>query len=118
MGDEVAAVPRSDEPKTLGMKFGMTTGVGMFLLEQLFCTASAMWRRDQQCDRWRHPHQATVAEDMAPLQPSLRVLLGFTSEGILEVAKDIYCDQYQLALSISTGWCQDLLMQDLHDELD
>ena len=36
----------------------------------------------------------------------------------MEVAEDIYCGPYQLALSIFTHLCQDLLMQDLHDELD
>ena len=39
------------------------------------------------------------------------------SEDILGVAKDIYHGQYLLALSIFICQCQDILMQDLHDEL-
>ena len=85
---------------------------GLFLLELLFCTASGMRRSEQQHKRWRHAHQITAAGDIAPVQPSVQILLGSMSEDILKVAK------YKLAPSIMTHWCQDLLMQDLHDKLD
>ena len=52
------------------------------------------------------------------MQPSVSVLLGSMCEDILGVAEDTYHGQYQLALSIFTRQCQDLLMQDLNDELD
>ena len=69
-----------------------------------------MQKSEQQCDRQRCPHQATAAEDMAPVQPSVWALLGSTSEDILGVAEDIYCSQYQLAPRIFTHQCQYLLM--------
>ena len=64
------------------------------------------------------PHPATMAGDMAPVQSSVWILLGSMNEDILRLAEDIYCGQYQLALSILTCQHYDLLMQDLHDELD
>ena len=91
---------------------------GLFLLEWLFYTASTMRKREQQCFRWRCPPWATVVGDTAPVQSSVWILLGFTNEDILRVTKDIYHGQYQLALSILTHQCQDLLMQNLHSELN
>ena len=70
---------------------------GLFLLEWLFSIASTMQRREQQCNRWRCPHQATATEDTAPVQPSVWILLGSMNEDIFGVAKDIYHGQYQLA---------------------
>ena len=91
---------------------------GLFLLKCLFCTTSAMKKREQQHFRWRDPHQATAAGDTAPMQPSVWILLGYMKEDILKVAEDIYHGQFQLALSILTCWHHDLLMQDLHNQLD
>ena len=78
-----------------------------------------MQRRELQCHMQRHPnsHQTTVAKDMSPKQPSVLGLLGSTDEEILEVAKDVYCGWYQVALSILPHWFQDQLMGDLHNEL-
>ena len=76
-----------------------------------------MWRREQQCDN-DAPYQATVAEDMAPKQPSVWVLLGSIDKDILGMAEDIYCGQYQLAPSIIMCQHLDLLMQELQDKLD
>ena len=90
----------------------------LFLLEWLFYTTSTMQRWEQQCNRWRCPHLAQVAEDMVPKQPSVWALLGSRGEDILEVAEDIYHDQYQLASSTFSCWHLDLLMQELHDDLD
>ena len=77
-----------------------------------------MQRREEQHDRQRHPFQATAAEDMAPEQLSVWPLLSSPNEDMLEVAEDIYYGQYQLAPSTFLHWCLDLLMQDLHDDLD
>ena len=87
-------------------------------MEWLFHTAATMQRKEQQCDRQRCPHQATVAKEMVPEQLSVQAILGSVDKDILEVAEDIYHSQYQLAPSIFTHQHLDLLMQELHKKLD
>ena len=53
-----------------------------------------------------------------PHAPLVQILLHFPDKDILEVAEDIYCGQYQLAQSTFSHWHLDLLMQELHDDLD
>ena len=50
----------------LGWSMAQRQNLGLFLLEWLFYTTSVRGRRVQQCDRWRHPHQATSAEEISP----------------------------------------------------
>ena len=64
------------------------------------------------------PHLTPLAKDMAPKQPSVQALLGSRGKDILEVAEDIYHGLYQLAPSNFSHQYLDLLMQELHDDLD
>ena len=102
----------------LGMEFGTVAGVeavpfGAAILHYLYHAKEGAAH-----DRHRCPHLAPAAEDAAPIQPSMQSLLGSPSKDIWVLAEDIHQGQYQMAHSIFPHRCQDLLMQDLHDELD
>ena len=71
----------------------------------------------QHRQRCLHSHQTATAEEMAPVHPTVRSLLGFTNGEILEVAKDVYSRWYQVAPSIPPFQCQDQLMGDLNREV-
>ena len=58
-----------------------------------------------------------MAEEMAPVHPSVRHLLGWVDEKILKLAECVYHRQYQVASSILPHQCQDQLMGGLHREL-
>ena len=92
---------------------------GLFLLEWLFHTATAIWRRKLQHQMWRcpHSHLTTAAKDTGLKQQKVQTLLGSTHEEILELAREVYLGWYQVVSNILLNWCRDQLMSNLHDEL-
>ena len=64
-----------------------------------------------------HSHPATVTEDIATEQASMRGLLGSTGKEILEVAEGVECRCYEVVPSILPCSCQNQLMDELHAEL-
>ena len=56
LSSEMATLSRWTGQRTPWMEYSLMAGVGLFLLEWLFHTASTMWWRKLQCHMWRHPH--------------------------------------------------------------
>ena len=76
-------------------------------------------KKEWQCHLHRCPHlqQTDTAEEMASEHPLVRILLGSTSQEILDVVECVYQGQYEVAPSVLTRRLQDQFMAKLHEKL-
>ena len=116
--NEEVTLPRWARKRIPKIEFGMTTRVGTVPLRValLHCLYHAKEGAATQQAKMLPPgHSNKGYRSHATISASPA---GFYKWGHLWVAGDIYCSQYQLALGMFICQCQDLFMQDFHNELD
>ena len=86
----------------------------LFLLEQMFHNAAAMWHKEHQRCSWGLPLEPTEA---APEHPSVWTLLGSWNSDLLRVTKQIYEGKYLVVPSMFTCVQQEDFMKELQREL-
>ena len=73
--------------------------------------------RQQQRNLCTHSHHPEMAEEMAPIHPSVRSLLGSSEEEVLKITEEVYHGEYELAPNELPGQQQEEYMAELHAKL-